>query len=551
MTIQPTLPTCGSQPSGGLPAFHLRPYQREAIEAIREAWIKGVRRQLVVLPTGAGKTIVFAKLIRRRAASGRALVLAHRDELIRQAVDKIQQVAPDLRVGVVQAGRNEHADVDVVVASIQTITQEQRIAPLVGTISTIIVDEAHHAAARTYMEALETLGAFDDDGPLTVGVTATAGRADGVALSSAWQEIVFRRGILEMIIDGYLCDVRALEITTDIDYGKVQTSRGDYTDASLGQAMQDADATEAAAVAYHKYAADRPGIAFTPTIATAEDLAERLRRRGIRAEHLSGLTPRTQRKAILRRFHAGETQVVANAAVLTEGFDEPAVSCVLIARPTTSATLFTQMAGRGLRLHPAKKDCLLLTMAGPPGAGLATIATLAGKNPTNKVEPKDGESLIEAAQRAEEEANQRRQVTRGAVTGRTVSLFGRSGLSWVTVDGSYVLSCGDATLIVRPTQEPDRWRAINVPRDGQPRTLGDRLTLEYAQGVAEEFARGARAKLARADAPWRARSVSEAQHRLLARLGLGSAETAGEASDLIAAHHARKAIRRISQLEAA
>lgn len=526
----------------------LRPYQREAVEAVRDHWARGIRRQLIVLPTGAGKTVVFSHLIRRRAQAGRALVIAHRDELIRQAADKIRLVAPDLRVGIVQAERNEHEDAQVIVASIQTLAREHRIAPLVGTVATIVVDEAHHAAARTYVEALQTLGSFDDDGPLTVGVTATAGRADGVALGTAWEEIVYQRGILQMIVDGHLCDVRGMEVTTDLDYGTVSTSRGDFTDGSLGQAMEDSHAIEAAAIAYHRYAADRSGVAFTPTIATAQSLAAQLNRRGITAEHLSGVTPRDERGEILRRLHTGETQVVTNAQVLTEGFDEPRVGCVLVARPTTSATLFTQMVGRGLRLYPGKTDCLLLTLAGPPGSGLATIATLAGKQPDGKkIEPKPGETLAEAAVRTDAEDAERRRLAGSSVRGRSVTLFGRSGLSWIPVEDSFVLSCGDAALIVRPTGDPDRWRAINVPRDGEPRILADQLTLEYAQGVAEEFARGTRAKLARADAPWRAKPVSDAQRRLLARLRLGTATTSGEASDLIAAHHARRALARINR----
>lgn len=530
-------------------ALPLRPYQRDAIAAIRDAHTRGIRRQLVVLPTGAGKTVVFSHLAAERVDAGRTLVIAHREELLRQAADKLSIVAPNLRVGTVQAGRDEHRDVDVIVASIQTLAQPHRLAPLVGTVSTIVVDEAHHTAARTYLSTLEALGAFDADGPLLVGVTATAGRADQIALGSAFQEIVYRRGILEMIIDGYLCDVRGMEITTDLDYSTLTTSRGDYTDSSLSAAMQAGNAIEAAAVAYSKYATDRPGIAFTPTIDTAEALASELSRRGIRSEHVSGLTPRDQRADILHRLHAGHLQVVTNAAVLTEGFDEPRVSCVLIARPTKSPTLFTQMAGRGLRLHPGKTDCLLLTVAGPPDSGLATIATLAGKDPRGTpIQPKDGETLTEAVERAE--GDHQRRLAASAVTAKRVALFGRSGLRWVQVDGAYALGCGDAMLIVRPTSD-DRWKAISVPRDGDPRTIGDNLTLEYAQGVAEEFARGSRSRLARADAPWRARPVTERQRQLLDKLRLGPVATAGEASDLIDAWHARKQIAKLDRREKA
>lgn len=528
-------------------ALPLRPYQRDTLTAISDALGRGIRRQLVVLPTGAGKTVVFSHLASERAETGRTLVIAHREELLRQAAQKLSIVAPDLRVGTVQAGRDEHRDVDVIVASIQTIARERRIAPLVGTISTVVVDEAHHAAARTYLDALSTLGVFDDDGPLLVGVTATAGRADQLALGSVFQEIVYRRGILEMIIDGYLCDVRGMEIATDLDYSTVTTSRGDYTDSSLGAAMEAGHVIEAAAVAYRKYASDRAGIAFTPTIDTARTLAAELTRQGIRAEHISGLTPRDQRADILRRLHTGDLQVVTNAAVLTEGFDEPRVSCVLVARPTKSPTLFTQMAGRGLRLHPGKTDCLLLTVAGPPDSGLATIATLAGKDPhDNPVRPRNGESLTEAVDRVEQE--HRRKVAASAVTARRIALFGRSGLRWVQAGDAYALGCGDAMLIVRPTDpDGDRWRAISVPRAGEPRTIADNLTLEYAQGIAEEFARGTRSRLARADAPWRAKPVTERQRQLLGRLGLGPAATAGEASDLIDAFNARKQLAKLDR----
>ncbi|MEE3918221.1 DEAD/DEAH box helicase family protein [Micromonospora sp. BRA006-A] len=230
--------------------------------------------------------------------------MAHRDELIRQAVEKIQLVAPDLRVGVVQANRNEHEDAQVIVASIQTLSREHRIAPLVGTIATIIVDEAHHAAARTYLDALRTLGSFDPDGPLTVGVTATAGRADGVALGSAWQEIVYQRGILQMIVDGHLVDVRGMEVTTDLDYGTVSTSRGDFTDGSLGQAMEDSHAIEASAIAYQKYAADRSGVAFPPPSPPPKASPGTSTSAASPPSTCPG-SPRDERAAILGRLHTG------------------------------------------------------------------------------------------------------------------------------------------------------------------------------------------------------------------------------------------------------
>lgn len=527
----------------------LRPYQREAIETIRDAWTnRDVRRQLLVLPTGSGKTVVFTHLARRRAQAGRTLIIAHREELLAQANEKLAMIAPDLRVGIVKAQRDEHGpDVDVVVASIQTLARPKRLAPLVGTVSTVIVDEAHHAAAKTYRDVLEALGCFGDDGPLTVGVTATAGRGDGVGLDSVWQEIVYQRGIIHMIAEGYLVDVSALEIVTDLDFGRVKTARGDFVDGSLGEEITNSGAIEAAAFAYHRYAKDRRGIAFTPTIATAHDLADRLTALGVRAEALSGETHRDERAAILQRLHTGETQVVANAAVLTEGFDEPAVSCVLVARPTKSRPLFVQMAGRALRLHPGKQDALILNLFAPPEAGLATIADLTGLPPEKAPKPKSGESLMAAIER--EEAEREAFGRRGVVSNLSVKqlhLFARSSLRWIPAGGGFTLPCGRRNLYLVPAGV-DRYDVVEVLRGEEPRVISAGQPLEWAQGIGEEYARAHGGVIARADAGWRSRPPSEQQIVQLHRLRLPVPATRGEASDALSAAYASKTMARLAK----
>lgn len=536
-------------------AFPLRPYQREAIRDIRLAFQeRGTNRPLIVVPTGGGKTVILSYLIDRRQGSGRALVIAHREELILQAADKIRQIVPELNVGIVKAGRNEHAvnadgPVDVIVASIQTLASGKRLDPIIGTVNTVVIDEAHHAAADTYLAVMQRLGCFDDPSILTVGVTATAGRADGVGLKAAWQEIVYQRGILQMIGEGYLVDVKCYEIETDLDYGSVRSSGGDYTDASLGEAMADSTAIEAAALSYKTYASDRPGVAFTPTITLAEELALHLTKHGIAAEHVSGKTPAEERKAILRRLHAGDTQVVSNAQVLVEGFDEPRVSCVLLARPTRSQTSFIQMAGRGLRLHPGKTDCLLLTMAGPPGAGLATIADLAGTAPGQKPpKPKPGETLTEAVERAEEE-KKRPGVRR--LSAKQVKLFGRSNLRWLPIPEGFALPCGDTMLLLVGDALPDRWRLLEAVKGEPPRQVIGNLALDLAQGIGEERARAVGGKLAQSRADWRNKPPSPGQLKYLARIGGVAAPTSGEASDAIAVHEAARALHRYGRAVAA
>jgi superfamily II DNA or RNA helicase len=518
----------------------LRPYQAQAIDAMKTALGRGVRRQLVVLPTGGGKTVVFAHLASQRP--GRALVLAHRDELITQAAAKLALIGGSLDIGIVKAQRDEH-DAAVVVASVQTLAQPRRLERI-GSFSTVIVDEAHHAVANTYMGILDGLGCFEGDGPLTAGFTATAGRSDKIGLGAVWQEITYQRGIIQMIAEGYLCDVKAIEIGSDVDLGNVTTSRGDYTDASLGAELERSDALAAAARAYKQYAPERRGVAFTPTIATAHALAAELVKAGIKAEAVDGKMHVDDRRAVLRRLHAGETQVVANCAVLTEGWDEPAVSCALMCRPTKSAPFFTQMAGRVLRSFMGKDDALILDVAGSSEMGLATIATLAGL-PPGSVKP--GQSLLEADE--EQAATEQRKIAVAAARTRHVELLRRSDLRWLEANGAWVLPAGaDQTMILVPAGEEmwEVWRAskrqMPVLESGKP------LTLDWARGVGEEVARAQGGVLASAKAGWRSKPPSDAQVNALTAMGYAdklAGITRGGAADLMTTHYAAKDIRKL------
>ncbi|WP_141579676.1 DEAD/DEAH box helicase [Actinomadura sp. WMMA1423] len=526
----------------------LRPYQTAAIEAVQAAAARGVQRPLVVLPTGAGKTITFADMIDQRG--GRALVLAHRDELISQAADKIGQVAPGLAIGIVRASDND-VNAQVVVGSVQTLCLPHRLEQLTADFTTVVVDEAHHAPARIYRDVLNGVGSFTDGGPLTVGFTATAGRSDGIGLGHVWQDIVHQRGILQMIAEGYLVDVRALSVTSDVDLDKVKVRGGDYSDGDLGAAIEDSEAIPAAALAYAKYAGDRRGVAFTPTVATSQALAAELNSRGIVAEHLDGSIPRAQRRAILARLHTGETQVVTNCMVLTEGFDEPAVSCVLMLRPTKSTGLFTQMVGRALRPHPpsGKTDALVLDLAGASAAGLATLADLAGL-PPGSVD--DGKSLTEAVEEIEEEnaAVERRRAVVRQMKAEFVDLFRRSNLRWLQLGDAHVLPAGkDITVYLVPTGDPadDRWQVYEHRRGRQPSRTYDGLNGSLAFGVGEEVARSGGGVLSRSDARWRDQPPSDAQLRALrnARADISQVRTKGEASDLMALTFAAPTVRRL------
>jgi superfamily II DNA or RNA helicase len=539
------------------PALPLRPYQREALEAIGKAEQRGISRPLVALPTGSGKTVLFGHLLNGR--DGRGLVLAHRDELIGQAVGKLRQIAPGLEVGVVKAERDE-TGADVVVASIQTLARPSRLARLEPNFRTIVVDECHHASAATYVAVLRELGAFTEGGPLTVGVTATPERSDKAKLGAVWQEIVYQRSMLEMIAVGYLVDLRAIQVGTDADLGRLHVVHGDLQDAEIADELIASGAIPQVAGAYLKHARDRKGIAFTPTVRVAYLLAQELAARGIAAEALDGTTPTDERRAILGRLHTGSTQVVVNCGVLLEGFDEPSVDCILIGRPTKSRPMFQQMIGRGTRPHPGKEDCLILDLAGVAGRhDLANVAELAQIDPAEL----EGRTITEAlasrqARERDEDEPESEQEDHGlrlpTVTA-VVPLF-RSQMHWLKVAREYVLSIGSYTdrggqdwgqghIHLVPTLG-DTWRVEGRRRNRPTKVLAEGLSLEYAQGLGEDIARRFGGTVARADAPWRSKPAKPAQLEALRRWHVnipdGAELTRGQAADLLtqAAAKARK-----------
>jgi superfamily II DNA or RNA helicase len=448
-------------------------------------------------------------------------------------------------IGIVKARQDDYA-APVVVASVQTLARPGR-AERLGKFTTVIVDEAHHAVAETYMDLLGRLGCMGTAGPLTAGFTATAGRSDKVGLNAVWQEITYQRGIVQMIAEGYLCDVRAVQIGTDFDLGNVKVRAGDYSDASIEAELERSDALNAAVKAYRDYADGRPSVAFTPTIATAHALAEAFTRKGVPAEAVDGKMPTEQRRAVLRRLHRGETRLVANCAVLTEGWDEPAVSCALMLRPTRSAPLFVQMAGRVLRPFMGKDDAIILDLAGSAADhGLATIADLAGMKPGAV---KKSQSILEAAEE-QAQAEQQRVVIAARRT-EQINLLRRSGFRWLEAEGGWVLPAGgDQVMILVPAGgdggEWEVWRSSKGA--ALYRESGKPLALDWARGVGEEVARAQGGALSKADAAWRGRAASDAQRSALQRMGYAdklTGITRGDASDLMTAHYAAVTIRKL------
>lgn len=530
-------------------ALPLRDYQAAAVQAVREAWSGGLRRPAVVLPTGAGKTVVFAHVAKIMQPRGvRTLVLAHRDELISQAADKIKSVAPTLRVGIVQGPRREIRGRDVIVASVQSLAREERRAELVQAgVRLVIIDECHHAVANTYMNVLRDLGCFEPDplrGAYALGVTATLGRTDRVALSQAWEDVVYRRDIIEMIRDGYLVNAKGIRVRVDgLDLRAVKRRAGDYADAALAEAMHAALAPAAIARAYVEHAKDRAGIVFWPTVGMAYEGAEAFRAAGITAEGIDGSTAATERRKVLGDFARGDLQTVHNCMILTEGFDAPWCSAVVIARPTSSAPLYIQMAGRALRPAPGKSDALILDVVGVTGKHrLASVVDLAGADRVEKL-PDDLAEYDEIDLLGLDEEESRGTGSMPAPAGadgplvhEVVDLFGTRRQAWLrTARGVWFLAAGDELIFLAPAPDPARYNVAVAPaKSSGGRWVHENVDLDMAMSYGEQEAYEFMS-LTRKGARWRQGAPSQGQLNMAAQLGVIVPEFAskGDVSDAI------------------
>lgn len=533
--------------------LNLRRYQREAIAGIDAALAEGFLRPAVILPTGMGKTVVFSHLIAREANAGRkVLVLVHRDELAEQAKAKIHSVSPDATIGIVKAQRNE-VDADVIVASVQTLARPNRREMIEG-IGLVIVDECHHALAKTWREVLQHFGCFGLDSPVgetvysgsptpAIGFTATLARGDGLGLGDVWQTVAYERDIEYGIEHGHLCDVRAQQVTIDgFDLATIAKTRGDYQEGQLGDALISVNAGEHVAAAYAEHAGTRRGILFAPTVASAFHFSDALNEAGIVTETITGETSKEDRELAYKKFQTGDVQVLSNCMVLTEGFDAPWAEIAVIARPTQSAPLYTQMVGRVLRPFPGKDEALVLDVVGIAGAHkLRTLKDLS----TIKVE--DGESLTEAKERIESEregAVERERIV-GERKTREIELFAASHSVWLQTKGGvwFIPVRGG---IVCLWEKPDGTVSVGRKLD---RKLGEwlfsGLSLEAAMSWGEQIANEFDPTLAQKDRAWRKTKPSDAQLDLAIRMRIAPADELvqmrrGAVSDLLSIHFASR-----------
>lgn len=542
-------------------AHDLRPYQREAVNAAFDAWDRGLQRVAAVLPTGDGKTTIFTAVIERwlsANAGRRALVVAHRKELIDQAAARVRQNMPGTPVGVVMAEHNQTM-APVLVGSIQTLASERRRAML-RNVGLIVVDEAHRSVAASYRGLLD---AWPD--ALALGVTATMSRSDDLALGDVWQDVVYRRTIGQSLrgegnggVPTLVRPVGIRVVVDDLDLRRVKTSRGDYQDGDLGRAVADSMAPQMIAKAYREQCSDRQGIVFAPTVDSARVIADALSAEGFPAALVHGGTPPGERSVTLDAFRAGSVQVLCNCAVFTEGTDLPMASVCVIARPTKHSGLYIQMVGRVLRLWPGKSDALVLDVAGAAARhslearvelfGVEAAAAIEAED----VDPLDVEPEIELTEVAEDLDFDRDGATRtadGRLVFTVVDLFAGSETAWSRTPRGVWHFPGHERFVCILPGDPARgggYDVVTAQRWGAGCTP---IALNVA-GIAEAMRVGESViasvdrKVSRRDRGWRAGRPTEKTLALAARMGLSVplGAGAGEVSDMITAVEARRRI---------
>lgn len=506
----------------------LRPYQQDCLDAICKLHAQGVNRQLVNLPTGAGKTVVFGSLIAKTGK--RTLVLAHTCELLEQAREKILMLCPGVAVGFVN-GQSKEFDAHVVVASVQSAMRAANLEILKSQgFELCIADECHHFAADTQRQILNELGFGKGTSRLLAGFTATAFRSDEKGLGEVFDVIAYQKSIKEMIAHGYLCKPNGLKIATDLDLTSVSMADGDFQALSLAKVMDTPELNSLVVDSYIRSGCNCQTICFSVTVQHATNLAKAFIASGILAQVISGAMGLEERASVLKGYREGRVQVLCNCQVLTEGFDAPETACIIVAKPTRSRLLYQQMVGRGLRLWPNKRECVILDFCDRSHSLRSSQELL----------------LDSECETANEEQSEKKEVVAklppklNSRLKSAILSFDPLGESftWDRDARGYFLRAGGTARLEIITKPGDLNQVVFFS-GGHAQIVADGVQFEYAFAAAEDFARANRQSFSVCDrqASWRDSPATDKQVAYIRKHGFRSGLkelTRGQASDLIA-----------------
>lgn len=549
--------------------YKLRGYQVECIKTVVENVDKGVLRQLVVLPTGGGKTVTAAA-IPKYVKPKRVLFLAHREELIDQAARTFASMWSGLRIGVEISDQTASSKAQIVVGSVPTLGRKgssrlKNIFPDGGDRTLVITDECHHAYADTYRRVYEHFGLLDSENErhnMHIGITATPFRSDGKSLSEIFDEITYTKKMGDLILDGWLVDVKSYHVNTDTDLNGIKTIAGDYHLGQLSEAVNNPSRNQIAVDSYRNICDKKKAIVFCADIKHAVDMAKAFDANGIRVKAISSLTNQEERREIIEQFRKGDIEVITNCAVLTEGFDVTDIDSIIVARPTRSPVLYTQMIGRGMRTHEGKEYMYLIDMydrVDKPSIHMDKVLNVPTMGDLGYREWKELKAyleatcnytspdvLVQALNPTGKEDLLEKITTTDVVSilseiytvGVDSFLLRQSKLTWTRIsDGSYVIqSKGIGRIAIRHNAmglwelwhkiPGEEWSKIHMGTSKDCFKIGDKIVAEAKK-----------TKIYLRNERWRDRPPTEGQHALISRLTRGAPtngiETRGEASFII------------------
>jgi len=548
------------------PLIQLRPYQQEAVQRIVTAYQQTPKggQEYLVLPTGAGKTIVFcsaAEIIRQRYGV-RVLIVAHRDELLNQAIEKYRLVQPDplVTIGKLGSGCSQYGG-QITVASIQTLARRihlDRLNRAGGPPGFVIVDETHHVEAQSYQRLLHELGPH----AFILGVTATPERLDGKPIfGQKDKQPLMTVTIPELIAGGYLVNARTIAIQTQTDLSGVRLEHGDFVLSELESAV-DTDERNALIVRkYQEYARGRRAICFATTVAHAMHLARAFENEGIRAAVISGATPLPDRQAVYQAFRQGTISVICSVMVLSEGFDEPLAEVAICARPSRSRALILQQVGRVLRPAPGKTEALWLDLS--DNCKQIKARPLRVQDAVApELEIQDGESLLEAVERKAEElqACQHpiiRRLKERRLKDEEIQLFVSQAIPWEEQpNGVFVSRAGPHRIGLVPKKGTTGLYEVwaKLAPDYRPQRWLEASPLDWATYFAEQQIRrlltsSQELVLLDRQAAWRHKPATPNQISWLKRrhIPFDDEITRGQAADLIDAWKRRKELQELKK----